>query len=341
MEYRKIRISRKMTVGEWLERVIYDLKHPVRLKPTSNYQVYISLQHKLEEEGEIILKPLSTVGDKTFRQLIKWLIKHKKRNFEGTLKTFSALVNRARKARLIKYSANFPYRDYIPKAKKEESAMELLFMGGNILSLTKEQYSAFINIDLNEIKLHGGPHLDYWKELYLDFCIFLYELKSRPIDVLKLHEENFALDPISNRLMCSYLPAKKRNQEPRKAMVMQFLSPEAERIYHKYKGKSKAGYVFPFIMNEKRWNLNNDRDYHQYYKSARNILWRIDKFLHKVGEVMELPFSFTLYVIRRSAITHAIIENKIPLLILAKMAGTSVRMIEIHYTNYLHTLAKY
>lgn len=337
MEYRKVRMSRRMSVGEWLERTIYELKYPSRLKPTSNWQVYVSLLHKLQAEGSVINMPVRAVGDKTFRQLIKWLLKNKGQGFTGTMKSFTALINRARRARLTKYVADFPYSDFAPKPKRALSAAGIIAEGGSIRSLSRAQWEAFLNMDLSGVRMLSGPHMAYWKEVFRDFCILLYELKSRPIDVLNLHSVHFAENPDNGRLVCAYVPAKKAN---RGTVAMQYLSPEAKKLIDKYL-PARSGYIFPFPMNCRRWNLDNAEQFHAHYKAARNQLWKIDKFLHKVGELLELPFTMTLYAVRRTALTHAIAENRIPLPALAQMAGTSVRMLEKHYTNYLHTLEEY
>lgn len=327
-EYRRIRLSRGMTVGAFLERTIYDLRNPKSLYPTSNWQCYVSLLHKLQAEGSIINTPVSHVSDKTFRQLIKWM--KRRPNYNGTLKVFTALLNRARRARLTKYKADFPYRDYAPRASGIQSAAAMLAGGGSIHSLSVEQWSAFVEFELSGIA--GNP---YRKELYRDFCILLYELRSRPMDVLNLRYENIAFDASADRFLCSYVPAKKVNQGN---VAVQYLSREATKIIDKYRRKSNHGYVFPFPMNNRKWNLSNPAQFEIHYKAARNQLACINRFLHNVGGSLGLPFTFTLYAVRRSALTHAVMEGRIPLPILAQMAGTSVRMLERHYINYLHIL---
>jgi hypothetical protein len=54
-----------------------------------------------------------------------------------------------------------------------------------------------------------------------------------------------------------------------------------------------------------------------------------------------LSFPLTAYVFRRSALTHAIQDSVIPASLLAKMAGTSVDMLEQHYINHFEVLSDY
>lgn len=341
----------EITLGKWLDEIIEEIKNPTRLKPSASYQGYLTLLHKLEAEGKLINQPVSSLGDDSFVQLIKWLGKQKGKNgkgvnFIGTMKMFAAALSRARKARLTTYRPDFPYMDYAPVHKVTDKAKDFLTNGGAIQSLTDEQYEQFVSMDLSEIKLARGVKMEYYKELYRDFSMLLYEMKSRPIDILRLHWDNIAYDEATGRFTCTYIPAKKKNygassKHTSKALVIQYLSPKAVEIVLKYQGKSKGGYVFPFALNQTRWNLNDPHQFHYHYYKGNHICGQINRFLHKVGQHLKVPFQLTLYAFRRTAITQAIIENKMPITMIAKVAGTSVEMIEAHYANYLHALAAY
>ena len=330
-----------MTVEMWCERVVCELREPARLRPSGNWMVYASLLRRLREEGCVGKVAVRRVADRDFVRFVRWLLKERKgRGFLGVMKSFTALINRARKARLTRYVADFPYRDYAPRSRSAAgSAADVLAAGGTVRSLSPDQWQAFLSLDLSRVRIVAGPRMAFWKEVFRDFCRLLYELKSRPIDVLQLHAGNFAVNPANGRTLCSYVPAKKRNRNS--APVVQYLSPAALALVEKYRGKSRGGYVFPFAMNGRRWNLDNPSQFRSHYAMARNQLARINVFLHRAGEVLGLPFPFTLYAVRRTAITHALIEGSIPIHVLAKMAGTSVRMLEAHYINFLHALDSY
>ena len=51
--------QKEMTLGEFLEQVIEELKNPTRRKPSSNYMTYQTLQNKLKREKRIIQTPIS------------------------------------------------------------------------------------------------------------------------------------------------------------------------------------------------------------------------------------------------------------------------------------------
>lgn len=341
----------EITLGEWVQQVIDDLMNPTRLKPSANYQCYLTLLHKLEKEGSVHKTPLSELSDDVYHKMIKWVLNHKTKNgkgnnFVGVMKILTAAINRARKARLTTYVPDFPYMDYAPVKDITANAKDFLANGGAVKSLTAEQYQRFLDMNLDDIKMGGGAKMYYFKNLYRDFCILLYEMKSRPIDILRLHEDNIAYDPTTKRYTCTYIPAKKKNHgasvnRTSKALVIQYLTPKAIEIIKKYKGRSKGGYVFPFKLNDRRWDYNDPIQFRTHYYKGSRVCAQINSFLHKVGEYLKVPFPLTLYAFRRTAITQAITENKMPLPMIAKIAGTSVGMIEAHYANYLQALAAY
>lgn len=347
-----VNVKPGITLRRWLEVIIEDIKKPMRLKPSSSYQVYLTLLHKLEKEKTLLNTPVSQLNDESFVHLIQWLSRQpgkngRGNNYIGTMKMFRAAISRAKKARLTAYVPDFPYMDYAPITHKiSEKASDVLANGGTVNSLSVAQMEQFRSMNLREVKLCRGDKMEYYKELYRDFAMLLYEIKSRPIDVVKLHWDNIAYDNVTGKYTLTYIPAKKKNyaksaRHTSSALVVQYLSDEAVRIILKYKGKSKGGYVFPFPLNQKRWNLDDPEQYHYHYYKANHICGAINRFLHKIGKIIGAPFQLTLYAFRRSAITHALMENRMPVTAIAKIAGTSVQMIEMHYANYLHTLSAY
>lgn len=343
--------KQEITLGEFIKEVIEELRHPVKRKPSSNFQPYTTLLHKLEKEGKIIKTAISKVNRHSFVQFSEWILRQKGlkgsgKNYIALMKLLIATINRARKAGLTDYTPNFPYMDYAPVVNKlSERASDLNNSGGTVKSLSPEQYEQFVNFDLELIKLRH-PHQNYYKELYRDFCILLYEMKSRPIDIIKLHWDNLAFNERYQRWTCTYIPSKKKNyafmrENDSNPLVVQFLTPRALDIIMKYKDRSVSGYVLPFSFNKRKWDLENPEQYHTYYTQQNRMQGRINRFLHKVGDKLGLPFQLTTYAFRRTAITKALIDNEMPITMIAKIAGTSVGMIEHHYVNYLDALAAY
>lgn len=346
-----IAAKKELTLGEFLENVIEELRNPEKRKPSANFMTYQSLQNKLKKEGKLIKTPISQVSRKTFVQFSKFILdqkglKGKGKNYISLMKLLTATINRARKAGLTTYVPDFPYMEHAPVINSLcENATELNESGGTVKSLSPAQYEEFTQLNLDLIVLKK-PHMNYFKELYRDFCILLYEMKSRPIDIMKLTWNNIAFNERYQRWTCTYLPSKKKNysymrENDSNPLVIQFLSPRALEIINKYKGQTTTGYVLPFAHNKKQWDLNDSEQYHTYYIQQNRAQGRINRFLWKVGEHFGLPYHLTIYAFRRTAITKALIDNAMPLPMLAKVAGTSVGMIEHHYTNYLDALAAY
>lgn len=335
--------KQEMTLGEFIEEIIHELRYPTKRKPSSNFQPYNTLLHKLEKEKKLIKTPISKVDRMTFVHFSSWVLNQKGlkgtgKNYVALMKLLIAVVNRARKAGLTEYVPNFPYMDHAPRINKlTEKASELNKVGGTVKSLSPEQYEQFLALDF---------HKDYFKELYRDFCILLYEMKSRPMDIVKLHWDNIAYNDRYKRWTCAYIPSKKKNyafmrENDTNPLTVQFISPRAMEIIMKYKGKSPAGYVFPFSFHKRKWNLDDPDQYNEYYVKQNRLQGRINSFLHTLGERFGLKYNLTLYAFRRSAITKAIIDNEMPVTMIAKVAGTSVKMIEHHYVNYLDALAAF
>lgn len=244
------------------------------------------------------------------------------------------------------YVPDFPYMEHAPVINKlSEKAADMNNGNGSVKSLSPDQYEQFLALDLNQITLKR-VHLNYYKELYRDFCILLYEMKSRPMDIMKLTWDNISFNEKYQRWTCTYIPSKKKNyafmrENDSNPLVIQFLTKRAMEIILKYQGQSPTGYILPFAHNKKKWDLNDPDQYHEYYTQQNRAQGRINRFLWKIGEHFGLPYHLTIYAFRRTAITKALIDNDMPITMLAKVAGTSVGMIEHHYTNYLDALAAY
>ena len=346
-----VKIKQEMSLGDFLEQVIEDLKNPTKRKPSSNWMTYQTLLSKLRKENRLIHTPISKVCRNTFVHFSDWILNQKGikgtgKNYLSLMKLLIATVNRARKAGLLTYVPDFPYMEHAPVINKlSEKAADMNNGNGSIKSLSPDQYEQFLALDLNQITLKR-VHLNYYKELYRDFCILLYEMKSRPMDIMKLTWDNISFNEKYQRWTCTYIPSKKKNyafmrENDSNPLVIQFLTKRAMEIILKYQGQSPTGYILPFAHNKKKWDLNDPDQYHEYYTQQNRAQGRINRFLWKVGEHFGLPYHLTIYAFRRTAITKALIDNDMPITMLAKVAGTSVGMIEHHYTNYLDALAAY
>jgi integrase len=334
--------AKALTLGEYVEVCIEEYKNPSSRHPSANYVPYLTLLHKLQKEGNIINTKVYNLSRQTQAEWVKWILssnnKGKGNNFNSLNKMLQAIINKAYKSGLSEYKANYPWRDYAPVINPgEQKAYKLIKRGteGQVKSLSSEQYQTFVNMDLRDVSWRVN-HISYYNELYRDYCILLYELKSRPMDVLKLKWENFTFDHENNCIILTYIPAKKKNYDILKtqsnALVMTPVSKKAWEIMKKYEGQSKGGYVLPFSMNDTEWDLDNPEVYQKYYKAANHTEGRINRFLKKVGFKLRLDFDLTIYAFRRTAITAQLAKGT-DAAVVAEMAGTSIEMIDRHYKN--------
>jgi integrase len=117
------------------------------------------------------------------------------------------------------------------------------------------------------------------------------------------------------------------------------ITPMASKIINYYSGDQ--GYIFPFTMNNKKWNLTNADQRNHWEYGKQTILMQINKFLKKAANKLHIQEDdFSLYTFRHSAITHEIQANKKPLMQIAKEAGTSVAMLENYYYHLIQEQPK-
>ena len=314
------------TVGDYIRWLIYEMRHERIKKPSRNYQVYVNLLHKLEMERRIINVPISQVDNALFIRLGKWILslpENKGRsNFKEIMKRFKAVHNKAFEHELnnnvlrYKYSKDAPTR----KAIKRKT-------------ITEAQYEAIKNMDLSGITQYGRNSA-FLKELYRDFSVFLYEMKIRPVDAIKLHSDDII--SVKGKRYIHYIPEKKKNYATDNE-VFNEITETAEQIIKRYAGRSSQGYVFPFAINEHRWNFDDPDSWNHWSNRKNTTLEKVRLFMKKVAKVVGFdPKDWCNYTMRHSTFTHEINKNEKPLLKIAKEGGTGVEMLEMHYYSYIN-----
>lgn len=327
----KVEAIKPVTLGSYLESLIHSMKTETSQMPSKNYQCYINLLHKLEEADRrndcfhynLLSVPVNEVTDTHFEQFGKYVRTALKGvNYMGLMKLFHATFVKAKEARLTQNELTYKYRK--DKPKDMEKAVEKAVKGVNVL--TVPQYKKFVSMDLSKVPCGNKVQIRHM-ELYRDFCIFLYETKMRPCDLVKLHTSEIKGDRII------YCATKKKNYTDEKnSLVNTALTPTAKEIMKKYKGQSGQGYVFPFAMNEYHWDFKKHESFNRWYNKERRTLQSINHFLNKVAEILKVE-ELTTYTFRHSTFTHKI-QVGANIMQLAKEGGTSVSMLEKHYYNH-------
>ena len=314
-----------ITLGAYLQQLIDEMKNPTSKVPSKNYQNYITLLHKLEIEGCIINMPIAKINDSHYEAFGNFLIrKFKGVNYKGLMKRFRTVINKARDANLTKSVLSYPYLEHMPK---QQINFDRVINGVSVL--TSQQYAKFVKLNLSKLPKSGPEPLRYM-ELYRDFCIFIYEMKMRPCDVVRLKYSDFR-----KGIMSIFNKKKMNYHDALKAIQTAPLTSKAKEIIEKYKGQSSKGYVFPFAMNEYDWNIYDPESHNKWYNKKQATFERINAFLKKVQVFLEIEEPLTMYTFRHTTFTHEINQGKKNILQIAKEGGTSVKMLEHHYYNHI------
>lgn len=313
-----------LTLGAYLQRLIDSMKSEKVQMPSKNYQCYITLLHKLELEKNVIEVPLKDVDDTQFMKFSNFVLNELNGvNYIGLMKKFHATIVKARKEKLTVHVLDYPYREKAPRniikaAEKAQNGVDIL---------TVKQYKKFVEMDLNEVP-HGNKMQVKYMELYRDFCVFIYEMKMRPCDVVKLNVSDIK----GNNII--YWATKKKNYiNESSSFVVTPLTKTSKAIIEKYRGKSSKGYVFPFAMNEYDWDFKDAVSFNKWNNRKQATQERINVFLRKVADIFGVS-KLTIYTFRHSTFTHKIMSGA-NLMQLAKEGGTSVSMLEHHYFNHI------
>ena len=312
-----------VTLGEFLKELIQKMKTESVKMPSKNYQCYITLLHKLELEKQVINTPLNEFDNKAFKKFAAFILNELGGvNYLSLMVRLKSTLNKAREILEDVPNITYAFRKDAPRdaEKDAKEAKE----GVNVLST--KQYENFCKLDLSTVPHSNNSQLQFM-ELYRDFCIFLYETKSRPVDVIKMKLENIHGD----RLI--YFATKKKNYLDSKGVIDTEITPIARKIIQKYKGQSSKGYIFPFAMNEYDWIFKDSKSFNKWNNRKAATLERINKFLHKTGVILKAN-DLTSYVFRHSTFTHKL-NAGMNVYKLAKEGGTSPEILFSHYYNHI------
>jgi integrase len=279
-----------------------------KAKQGCNFEVYGKLHKKCKKilEGFSSLTFQSIDYDKCI-SIANTFAKHK--GYKNTSKTFRSLLGKASKDANINFNisriGDFKFSYYDPEINEVDT--------GKPDVLTPEQLKAFLNADPD--RLVPACRNRKQVELYYDFCVFMFHSFFAPCDVIKLKYKDI------DKQGMAHVKRKKTHKQ-----VEIPINPVMEKIIGKYRGKTKNGYVFP-IMDDEKEQEHGDRDY--LFKRFRK---RINIWLKYVGKELGTDYELYAYVFRHTAITVAL-DNGIPISYVAMVAGTSIKMIQDHYYN--------
>lgn len=314
-----------LTLGDFLNTVITEMREGKNNKrPSRNYQVYINLLHKLEREGELIHRPMADIDNKCFIQFSNFILSlsdaEGRSNYSNIMKLFKQLHKKAYERELNDHVLRFKYSDAAPIGNDADK----------LPALTLKHMQSFRDFDMSLIP-EQGARTRFYNELYRDFCLFLYETKSRPVDVMRAHSRD--LVATRGKKYWKYLPEKKKNSKQRNKVVYVELTDAALRIIDKYKGVNSLGYILPFSLNNHERDFNDAKSWNTWNNAKSRTHEMINEWLKLVAKTLKFDINVTLYSFRRSALTHACAKKGANTLFIALEAGTSTKMLEQHYVS--------
>lgn len=339
-------VSKDDKTLEWfLHHIIDEYRNGYANKlPSANYQTYVRLLHHLERENErkhskhLLRIPIRKITDREFQLFGDYMRSLKGPNYLDQMKYFKRAHNIAIRKGLASVPLSYRYMDNTPVKTFEE----LSALNKGVASLSEKQIRAVEKLDLSNIVLRCRNNA-FYKRLYIDTCLLMFYLYSRPIDILNMKWSN--IRQCDKGYYIEYLPIKKKNSaNALKSFVRCPISDKAMAIIRRYEGMSEAGYILPFSDNNREWDLSDPEQYHKRYNRCNAMLGMINTFLKKIASHLKISFfndTLTTYVFRHSAISIAITQKKIPPLVVAKMAGTSLKEIERSYMDHTVNMFEY
>ena len=172
--------------------------------------INVRLLHHLERENErkhskhILRVPIGKISDREFQQFGDYLRPLKGPNYLDLMKYFKRAHNIAIRKGLATVPLTYRYMDNTPIKTFEE----LSAMNKGVASLSVTQIQAVEKLDLSRIVLKCKNNA-FYKRLYLDTCLLIFYLYSRPIDILNMKWSN--IRKCDKGYYIEYLPIKKKN----------------------------------------------------------------------------------------------------------------------------------
>lgn len=307
--------------------------------PSSNYRIYDKFISKLKgvkygvvmpwarQMKEFADMPIADINNDTYKKFCKLVASYctkeyrdKKQDigYKDTVKIFVAVVRRWHKEVNDNANFKFSYKAFTRETPKPQSK-------NNQQTFTDEQLKQLWEFDVTRIM----PRVpEETKQLYLDTCLLMYKELSRPYDVISMRIEDIIT--IDEQLYWKYRPKKLSNHEFKNASKIDApveIHKDCIQIIKKYKGKRTKGYLLPFKVNQKTETQSRDTD-------VMHVREKIRKFMCEIDECYSWNIeNLSMYNLRHTGITNAILSKATSLKQIAEYAKTSMLQIENTYSD--------
>lgn len=336
-----------MTFGEWLQRVIdlYRYDNPYGNKKAATWKVYdaVRIKCQLWDNGAILDKPIADVTNEDFAAFGKWIeTKLCGANYRNLMKNFASVIHKAIEAsketgcteahnhldykltskNIVRYDS-----DGMPIEKAEKRCF------------TEEQIKMLRALNTDDIQITNRNKCLMSaddKQMYTDIIKFALHSGMRPIDLLRLKK-----DAVKQGKTIVYRPHKDdrilvKRSTNKKAEDYNAITPiygDMQRIINKYSAMTDddCRFIFPIKPNTKhkgKYVSTNEYARYNHIEADINLVLRaMAKTIGIQGK------GISLYTCRHSVITMLSGKKDMSIVNLAKMMGTSPKML---YDYYIH-----
>lgn len=327
-----------LTLGEYIESII----ERERQNPTNNYRLYLSLLRNLRGEshkaarGKIVKfdapmlngvrlvdVPIGDVTDEHLITFANWINTSKGGgNYKNLCSNMVRVLSYAREEKKNTNTITFSKGKYKKKAVTTDTNRLHGVFTDKQMCMVKAMQGY---IDNKVVRLSKEK-----QELYYDTCMLMYYTLSRPADVILFHNSMLQTAENGAKYLC-YIPFKKRTyKDVDKHIVRVPLNTGALAIIEKYRDMSKAGYLLPLEHNNVEWDVANFANHAEWHVQCVRTEKNINRYLKHLGRAVGADFDVNMYTFRKTAISTAVNAGQ-PANLVAKRAGTSAKMIEMHY----------
>lgn len=296
---------------------------------SGNFVIYDKLIHKLQGtfKGEIMpwankakkfaSMPIESINNETFSDWCKFIAANRL-GYRDSVNAFRATVYYYQRKEKGNKSFRFTHSVLEDQPKAE--------MKKGYETFTEEQLTMLFNFDVSLIFPKMTKAI---KELYIDTCILMYGLYSRPVDTLSIKIEDIQKDRTNKSFIWKYCPKKKENYDFKKVADRNYGVPISNvclTIIKKYTKGRKSGYLLPFKMNEE------EKEWKKRKIQVNHTACKIGKFLQEIAKYHQWDIRPSMYSLRHTAITH-LLKQKENIETVAVFAKTSMKQIELTYMS--------
>ncbi len=324
------------TFEKYLNEFIKKKMNPQSKNPATSFRAYNNLLHKLTEarsrtdkyQYDFLNIPLTHITDEVYIKFCDYL-KYALNgvNLIPLAGCFKTVFNDAYNNKIVSYRLT-----YVAKRNQRKDNTKELEKKTRKKALTENQLQQFKNMDLTPF-LKQRESIQQL-ELYRDFCLLLYGLSARPIDVATMQRRY--IDDESKTIYYAITKKKNNDDAPNCRAI---ITPLAAQIIDKYKDSHHAGYLLPLVMYKSQteaYKLSDPSVFYKFYNCWNGkCLYKINNFLHRITDALGFKENLTTYTFRHTAITHQI-NKKAVILKVAINAGTSLKHIQETYYDPMH-----